>query len=95
MTELAHTGKHHGDPGGVGGGNDLGVSVGAARLDDGGRARGDDSVQPVGKGKKASDAATLPRSARPAASPFQVATRAESMRLICPAPMLTVAPARA
>ena len=58
--------------------------------------------RPSAKGKKASDATTLPwvngsgsPAARAASAPFQAAMRALSTRLICPAPMPTVAPALA
>ena len=60
------------------------------------------ACSPSAKGKKASEATTLPLasgSASPAclaaSALFQAAIRAESTRLICPAPMPTVAPALA
>ncbi len=60
------------------------------------------AISPSGNGKKASDAATEPcvsGAASPAVlaacSPFHAAMRAESTRLICPAPMPTVAPSLA
>jgi hypothetical protein len=59
-------------------------------------------ISPSGNGKKASDAAPdpggsgVPRPASVAAcSPFHYAMRAESTRLIWPAPMPTVAPSLA
>ena len=87
-------------PARVGGGDHLGVAHRAAGLDDGRGARlGDRRSSPSAKGKKASDATSAPlcqrrrqagRAGRLAA--FQAAIRAASTRLICPAPMPTVAP---
>ena len=41
MPEMPHDGQHHGDPGAVGSGDDLGVAHGPAGLDRGGSTRGD------------------------------------------------------
>ena len=74
----------------------------AARLDDGGGAGLGRRQQPVGEGEegvRGDDRARGQRLAQPrrlgGVRALQAAMRAESTRLICPAPMPTVAPSLA
>ena len=88
MPEVAHAGEDHRQAVLVGGRDHLLVAHRAARLDDrdgAGRARSRRS--PSRNGKNASEATTLPASGSTA---FCAAIRAESTRLIWPAPTPTV-----
>ena len=103
MPEVAHAGEHHRHAALVGGGDHLLVAHRAARLDHRRGAGLGAASRPSAKGKKASEATTEPlvrgsaSAGRLRAPPraFQAAMRAESTRLIWPAPMPTVAPSLA
>ena len=100
MPEMPHAGEHHGDAVLVGGRDHLVVAHRAAGLDHRGGAGFDRDQSPSAKGKKASEATTEPLvigsgklPALAASRAFRAAMRAESTRLIWPAPMPTVAQA--
>ena len=103
MPEVAHAGEDHGKALVVGGGDHFLVAHRAARLDDGGGAGFGGRKQPVGEreeGVRGDDRAARQRLARSplavaASAAFSAAMRAESTRLIWPAPMPTVAPSLA
>ena len=103
VPEVAHAGEDHGQARLVGGGDHLVVAHRAAGLDHRGGAGLGRGQQAVGEGEEGvgGDDRSPARAARsrPAAfaasSAFQAAMRAESTRLICPAPMPTVAPSLA
>jgi hypothetical protein len=102
VPEVAETGEHHGEAGRVGGGDDLLVPQGSARLDDRRRAGIDGGLKAVGEGEegvRGGDRAPPPSFtasfAVAASSAFQAAIREESTRLIWPAPTPSVAPWRA
>ena len=102
MPEMPHAGERHGDPGRVGGGDDVGVAHRAAGLDHRCRARLDRRDEPVGEGEEGvgGDDRTLragrrqPGGAR-GVGRLRAAIIAESTRDICPAPTPTVTPSRA
>ena len=86
VTEVAEAGEDHGDALFVGGRDDFRVAHRAAGLDHRGGAGFASTSRPSRNGKKASDATTEPGIARPAFSALIAAMRAESTRLIWPAP---------
>jgi hypothetical protein len=92
VREVAGARRVQRDAGLAGGGEDLLVAHRPAGLDDGAHAGVEQHLQAVGKGKKASDAATDPRARSPARA---TASRAASTRLTCPMPTPTVAPPEA
>ena len=92
VAEVAYAGKDHRQAQPVGGFDDFRIALRAAGLDDGGGAGFGDFFDAIGKGKKASEAATVPFSGSWA---FIAPILAESTRLICPAPTPTVWPSRA
>ena len=103
MPEVAHAGEDHGEAALVGGGDHLVVAHRAARLDDRRGAGLGRREQPVGEGEervRGDDRAARQRLGEPS-PPLRprplssAAMRAESTRLIWPAPMPTVAPSLA
>ena len=100
---MPHAGEHHRDARLVGGGDHLVVAHRAAGLDDRGRAGLDRREQAVGEGEEGvggdDRALACSGAGQPAAcaasSALRAAMRAESTRVICPAPMPTVAPSLA
>ena len=103
MPEVAHAGEDHGEALVVGSGDHFLVAHRSARLDDGGGAGLGGRQQPIGErkeGVRGNDGAARQRLARSptrcaASAAFSAAMRAESTRLIWPAPMPTVAPSLA
>ena len=94
MPKVAYTGEHHGQPVLVRRGDDFGVAHAAAGLDDRARAGAHDHVEAIPERENASDATTEPANSSLALCALMAAMRAESTRLIWPAPTPTVIPSR-
>ncbi len=99
MPEVAHAGEDHGNAMLVGSGDDFGVAHRATGLDDRSGAGGDGGEKTIGEGIEglgSNRRALVSGSERPSAfaasSAFSAAMRAESTRLIWPAPMPAVWP---
>ena len=96
MAEVAPAGRDHRRAGPIDGGDDLRVAHRAAGLDQARDSRRQGQLGPVGEGEEGVGgeraAGEQVRLRRPA---FSTAIRTESTRLICPAPIPTVAPSRA
>ncbi len=94
MPEVANAGKDHREALLIGGGDHLRVAERPARLDHGGRAGFRRGEEPVGEGKErvGCDDRAFGQRLGGASAALIAAMRAESTRLICPAPMPTVAP---
>lgn len=92
MLKVTNTGKNHGDSVFVCGVDHFLIADGASGLDDRGDSRLSRRINGVAEGEKASDAMTHPLTSLFA---FSTASRAESTRLIWPAPMPTVSRSRA
>ena len=102
VPEVAHAGEHHGEAG-----SSAAAMTSSSRIEPPGwitavAPASAAACESVGEGKKASEAATEPcvsglgePAALAASAAFQAAMRAESTRLIWPAPMPTVAPSLA
>ena len=91
MPEMPYASEHHGDAMLVCGGDDFVIADAAARLDDGARAGVDDDVEPVAKREEGVGGDDrIGRGSSPAFCALMAAMRAESTRLICPAPTPTV-----
>ena len=96
VPEVADAGEHHRDAALVGGGDHFVVAHRAARLDHARRRRRRRRRRGRrGTGRTRRDATTEPGSDRPAFSALIAAMRAESTRLIWPAPTPSVMPSRA
>jgi len=92
MAEMAHPREHHGHAQPVGGRDYFRIVNRPAGLDERRGAVRDRFFDSIGKGKKASDATTVPASGSTA---FMAPILTESTRLIWPAPTPTAWPARA
>ena len=95
VLEVAAVREHHADPGRVGRLDDLEVALGAARLDDRGHAGLDRQLRPVGEREERVGGERRALQVEPASRAFSIASRTESTRLICPAPIPTDASSRA
>src|SRR5437879_6081156 len=90
VQEVPHAGEHHGEAEAVGGGYDLGIADGAARLDHGSCAGLGRFFHAIGKGKKAAGATPAPVREN---CGFHTAIFTESEPPNCPAPAPRLPPA--
>lgn len=90
---MAHTSEDHGHTLLISSGNHLVIAQAATGLNHAARAGRHHRIKAVTKGKNASLATTLPCKLKPECPALITAMRAESSRLICPAPTAKVIPA--